>query len=182
GVAARARGHRLLARAAPRPRLGHGLPRGHENGGRPRRAAPAQARPAGAHSYGPRRRLQSRPGMSRLDSLRTRLFAATFLAVVLSIGLSLAIGAVLTRREVERATLRGLANQADLLATNERKRSLLPLSRLDALQSYLSRQGERAETAKLDGSSPYFPADKAGLVRKGRRVQGTITIDGVRYF
>ena len=35
--------------------------------------------------------------MSRLDSLRARLFAATFLAVVLSIGLSLAIGAVLTR-------------------------------------------------------------------------------------
>jgi two-component system, OmpR family, sensor kinase len=120
--------------------------------------------------------------MSRLDSLRTRLFAATFLAVVLSIGLSLAIGSVLTRREVEKATLRGLANQADLLATNERNRSLLPLSRLGALQPYLSRQGERAEKAKLDGSSPYFPADKAPLVRKGKRVQGTIRVDGERYF
>jgi two-component system sensor histidine kinase BaeS len=120
--------------------------------------------------------------MSRLDSLRTRLFAATFLAVVLSIGLTFALGAVLTRREVERATLRGLANQADLLATNEQKRSLLPLSRLDALQSYLSRQGERAEATSLDGTSPYFPADKAPLVRKGRRVQGTIRIEGERYF
>jgi signal transduction histidine kinase len=120
--------------------------------------------------------------MSRLDSLRTRLFAATFLAVVLSIGLSLAIGAVLTRREVEKATLRGVANQADLLATNEQKRSLLPLSRLDALQGYLSRQGERAEKAKLDGSSPYYPSEKAPLLRKGKRVQGTIRVDGVRYF
>jgi two-component system, OmpR family, sensor kinase len=120
--------------------------------------------------------------MSRLDSLRTRLFAATFLAVVLSIGLSLAIGSVLTRREVEKATLRGLANQADLLATNERNRSLLPLSRLGALQPYLSRQGERAEKAKLDGSSPFYPAEKAPLLRKGKRVQGTIRIEGERYF
>jgi signal transduction histidine kinase len=120
--------------------------------------------------------------MSRLDSLRTRLFAATFLAVVLSIGLSLAIGAVLTRREVEKATLRGLANQADLLATNEQKRSLLPLSRLDLLQPYLSPQGERAEKAKLDGSSPFYPPEKAPLLRKGKRVQGTIRIEGERYF
>ena len=120
--------------------------------------------------------------MSRLDSLRTRLFAATFVAVVVSIGVSLAIGVVLTRREVERATLRGVANQADLLATNERKRSLLPLSRLDALRPYLSRQGERVEKAKLDGSSPYLPADEAAKVRKGGRVQGTIRVGGERYF
>src|ERR687884_74632 len=108
-MAARACGHRLLAGAAPRPRLGHGLPRRHADGRRPRGAAPPQARPAGADPHGPRRRLQSRPGMSRLDSLRTRLFAATFLAVVLSIGLSLAIGAVLTRREGEKAARRAPA-------------------------------------------------------------------------
>ena len=120
--------------------------------------------------------------MSRLDSLRTRLFAATFVAVVLSIGVSLAIGVVLTRREVERATLRGVANQADLLAANEAKRSLLPFSRLDELRPYLKRQGEEVVPAKLDGSSPYVPADQVEKLRRGHKAQGTVTVEGTRYF
>jgi signal transduction histidine kinase len=120
--------------------------------------------------------------MSRLDSLRTRLFAATFLAVVLSVGLSLAIGSILTRREVERATLRGVANQADLLAARERN-VLLPLSKLEVLRPFLHKQGEQVVAVKkLDGSSPYLPPEEAAGVRRGHRIQGTITIDGERYF
>ena len=40
-----------------------------------------------------------------LPSLRTRLFVAVALVVVLSVGLTLGIGLVLTRRSVKRANL-----------------------------------------------------------------------------
>jgi hypothetical protein len=47
--------------------------------------------------------------VTRRRSLRTNLFVAIVLVVVLSIGLMLVVGAVLTRRQVEHATLEGLA-------------------------------------------------------------------------
>ena len=119
--------------------------------------------------------------MIRLDSLRTRLFAAIVLIVVLSVGLSLVLGALLTRREVERATLRGLANQADLLAARENK-AVLPFARLPALRPSLKRQGELVIEARLDGSSPWLPRDRIADVREQKRVQGTETVDGTRYF
>jgi signal transduction histidine kinase len=117
----------------------------------------------------------------RLDSLRTRLFAAIVLIVVLSVGLSLLLGALLTRREVEKATLRGVANQADLLAARENN-ALFPFARLPALRPYLERQGEVVIEARLDGSSPWIPRDKIAAIRQHKRVQGTETVDGTRYF
>jgi two-component system OmpR family sensor kinase len=117
----------------------------------------------------------------RLDSLRTRLFAAIVLIVVLSVGLSLLLGALLTRREVEKATLRGVANQADLLAARENN-ALFPFARLPALRPYLKRQGEVAIEARLDGSSPWIPRDKIAAIRARKRVQGTETVHGTRYF
>jgi two-component system, OmpR family, sensor kinase len=117
----------------------------------------------------------------RLDSLRTRLFAAIVLIVVLSVGLSLLLGALLTRREVERATLRGLAYQADLLAAREGE-AVVPFARLPQLRPYLARQGELIVEARLDGRSPWIPRDKIDDIRERRRVQGTETVDGTRYF
>ena len=119
--------------------------------------------------------------MIRLDSLRTRLFAAIVLIVVLSVGLSLVLGALLTRREVERATLRGLAFQADLLAAREGE-AVVPFARLPKLRPYLARQGEFFVQARLDGSSPWLPRDKIADVREQKRVQGTETVNGTRYF
>ena len=61
-------------------------------------------------------------------SLRARLLAAIAVVAVLSVALAVAIGAALTRREIERTTLRDLSAQADLLASRERQ-ALLPFSR-----------------------------------------------------
>ncbi|HEX6702043.1 MAG TPA: HAMP domain-containing sensor histidine kinase [Gaiellaceae bacterium] len=119
--------------------------------------------------------------MIRLDSLRTRLFAAIVLIVVLSVGLSLLLGALLTRREVEKATLRGVANQADLLAARENQ-AVLPFARLPAYRDALARQGELVINARLDGSSPWVPRDKIAPIRAKKRVQGTETVNGTRYF
>ena len=61
-VLPRASGHRPLARAAARSRLGHDVPRRHAHRRRARRAAAAQARRPGGDPHGARRRLQARPG------------------------------------------------------------------------------------------------------------------------
>src|SRR3989442_13558341 len=77
-------------------------------------------------------------------SLRTRLFAAIVLVVFCSGALPLALGAVLTRQQVERATVADIAHQADLLAERERS-ALLPCVHLSALRPFLERQHGRVE-------------------------------------
>ena len=54
-------------------------------------------------------------------SLRARLFAATLAALALTLALTIAIGAVLTRRQVDRAQAAALAARADDLAVQRRR-------------------------------------------------------------
>ena len=114
-------------------------------------------------------------------TLRARLFVAIAAVAALSVALAFTVGAVLSRRTVERNTLRDVAAQADLLAERERV-ALLPFKGLRSLEPFLARQGQRVVKAPLDGSSPYLPADRAEQVRRGRPLDGTITVDGTRYF
>ena len=72
-------------------------------------------------------------------------FLTTTLAVLVAVGITLALGAALTRREVERTALGDLAHQADLLAGRERA-ALLPLAHLDSLRPFLRKQGEQVAT------------------------------------
>ena len=87
-----------------------------------------------------------------IRSLRAQLFAAIALVALLSLALALALGAILTRRAVERNTLRDVSAQFDLLAERERE-ALVPFSRLKSLQEFLDRQDERVVQLRLDGSS-----------------------------
>ena len=115
-----------------------------------------------------------------MSSLRARLFLAIALVALLSLGLALAIGAVLTRRAVERNTLKDVAAQFDLLAERERE-ALLPFSRLPALRPFLARQQEQVIRVPLDGSSAFLPADEALRLRRGAALNGTVEVDGTRY-
>ena len=56
-----------------------------------------------------------------MKSLRARLFTATLAALALTIALTLAIGAVLTRRQVDRSQGANLARRADDLAQQRRE-------------------------------------------------------------
>jgi two-component system OmpR family sensor kinase len=114
-------------------------------------------------------------------SLRARLFAAIAAIVVLSVGLALAIGAVLVRREAERSTLRSVARQADVLARTEADR-IFPFGQLESLNATLALQDERVEQEPLDGTSPYLPEPQASRVRAGERLQGRITVAGREEF
>jgi two-component system sensor histidine kinase BaeS len=113
-------------------------------------------------------------------SLRGRLFAAIAVVALLSLALALALGAILTRRAVERNTLRDVSAQFDLLVERERE-ALVPFSRLRSLQEFLDRQDERVVQVPLDGSAELLPPDRARLLRRGVRLDGTLESDGTRY-
>jgi len=116
-------------------------------------------------------------------SLRTNLFVAILLVVALSIGLMLVVGAVLTRRQVEHATLEGLAHQADVLTARE-VIAIAPLAHLKPLnQTVLKKQQERAVGIyNLRRPTPYLPGDLLGRVRGGEDLNGTVRIHGTEYF
>ena len=119
--------------------------------------------------------------MKRRWSLRTSLFVATVLVVALSVGLMLVVGAILTRRQVEHATLDGLAHQADVLAAREVV-TVLPLGHLQALNKVLRKQQEHAYGVLLRRPSPYLPGDLLARVRRNEDVNTTTTINGTDYF
>ena len=116
----------------------------------------------------------------KLTSLRARLFAAIAVVALLSLALALALGAVLTRRAVERNTLRDVSAQFDLLVERERN-AILPFSRLPSLQEFLQRQDQEVLRVPLDGSSALLPPDRAARLRRGARLDGTIESEGTRY-
>jgi two-component system sensor histidine kinase BaeS len=113
-------------------------------------------------------------------TLRARLFAAIALVALLSLALALALGGFVTRRAVERNTLRDVSAQFDLLVERERE-AILPFSRLRSLQEFLDRQDERVVRVPLDGSSTLLPPDRAARLRRGARLDGAIETDGTRY-
>lgn len=115
-----------------------------------------------------------------MRTLRARLFAAIALVALLSLALALALGAVVTRRAVERNTLRDVSAQFDLLVERERE-AILPFSRLRSLQEFLDRQDERVLQVPLDGSSALLPPEQAAQLRRGVRLDGAIETDGTRY-
>jgi signal transduction histidine kinase len=114
-------------------------------------------------------------------SLRTHLFAAIGAIVVVSVGITLAVASVLTRREVQRSAHRDLVRQADLLAERERV-ALLPFSRLPELKRILAAQHERVEGPFLRRPSPYLPESARARLRRGDPADGTITVGGTTYF
>jgi two-component system sensor histidine kinase BaeS len=117
----------------------------------------------------------------RARSLRTQLLAAIAVVVLLSGAISLAVGAVLTRRAVERSILEDVSQQVDLLAERERI-ALLPLGHLESLRPFLARQHERAVVAPLDQPSKYLSADAVASLRTARRSNGTLSVDGKNWF
>jgi len=109
----------------------------------------------------------------RGSGLRSRLFRAIAVVVLICVALTIGLGLVLTRRAVEQATLQDLAHQADLIAGSQRT-ALSPLTHLPDLKPYFARQQERALT-----SSARLPGWAQEKLAAGEPAQGSVTIDGV---
>ncbi|MGB2954255.1 MAG: HAMP domain-containing sensor histidine kinase [Gaiellaceae bacterium] len=119
--------------------------------------------------------------MSPRWSLRTHLFAATSAVVAISLGITLLVGGVLTRREVQRATLLDLSHQADLIAARERT-ALLPLARIKELLPDFKRQDEIPAIASLARPSKYLSQANIVELRRNKSLNGTVDVDGKTYF
>jgi signal transduction histidine kinase len=112
-----------------------------------------------------------------VNSLRTRLFRAIALIVLLCVALTFTVGLVLTRRAVDAATLKDLSHQADLLAGQAQTGQLVPLIHLPALQPYLDRQHESTLT-----NTGALPDWARAAVKQGKPADGTVTLNGQGFF
>ena len=114
------------------------------------------------------------------QTLRRQLFLSILLIVALSVGVTFAVGLVLTRRSVEHANLDDLGHQADLLARREQG-ALYAFSNVASLKPFLQRQHERLDVFTLDAPPPYLPDDVAAQIRADRPARGSLDVDGRRY-
>ena len=101
-----------------------------------------------------------------MKTLRGRLFVAVLAAIVVSVALTVAIGATLTRRTADRSTRVNLAHRADLLAAEEQQQPSY------IAENYLA-DNVRVIVDRRAAMKRYVRADRAA--------NGTLTIDGTRY-
>ena len=104
----------------------------------------------------------------RGSGLRSRLFRAIGVVVLICVALTIGVGLVLTHRAVKRATLQDLAHQADLIAKTQEK-GLGSRATLVKLKPYFKRQHE---SYSLDPS--ILPASAQEQLRQHKAVQGTV--------
>jgi signal transduction histidine kinase len=113
-----------------------------------------------------------------MTSLRTRLFQAIALTVALCVGLTVAVGLVLTRRAVDRATLNDVSHQADLIARSQDVKSTIsPLTNLPSLQPYFDKQ-HLSYLRNIEALPQWAKDDLA----RGRAADGSVTLNGDAQF
>jgi two-component system sensor histidine kinase BaeS len=103
------------------------------------------------------------------SSLRSRLFQAIGVVVLICVALTIALGLVLTRRAVEKATLRDLAHQVDLIHDFE---GIHGASSLPPLP--------KGQHESLVTNRRILPASARHRLHEG--VQGTVTYNGQAYY
>jgi two-component system sensor histidine kinase BaeS len=117
----------------------------------------------------------------RGSGLRSRLFRAIGVVVLICVALTIGLGLLLTQRQVERAKLRDLANQAELIATVQGG-SVSQLKNLPKLPRSF-RRGQHEKTLKLPAKAPrILPAHAQERLRQGLPAQGTMSYHGVAVY
>ncbi len=111
-----------------------------------------------------------------MTSLRSRLFQAILLVVVICIGLTLAVGLVLTRRAVDRGALRDVSHQADLIAGSQGT-GIVVTPHFKQLAPYLKQQHERSSA-----KASLLPQSAQARLRHGKSADGSVTLNGKAYF
>jgi two-component system sensor histidine kinase BaeS len=113
----------------------------------------------------------------RGGGLRSQLFRAIGVVVLICVALTIALGVVLTRRAVEKATLKDLSHQVGLIAPNLRNAND-PRTALKKLKPYFRLQHEQALTRRA-----ILPARARERIARKLPAQGTLTYNGhAEYF
>jgi signal transduction histidine kinase len=110
-----------------------------------------------------------------VSSLRARLFLGAASAVLVSIVLTVGIGALLVRRSATQQARRSLDRQADLLAVQERAAPNTS-ARITNLGLFLATQEQRLSIVSLDQAALLLPPASAAALRSGRPADGSVTI------
>jgi two-component system sensor histidine kinase BaeS len=111
-------------------------------------------------------------------SLRSRLFQAIAVVVILCVALTIGLGLVLTRRAVEKATLKDLSHQADLIAPTLRNTTSTAQNSLAALNPFFKPQGELA----FYNPQGILPAPATMLLSHNEPADGTLTYANRSYY
>ncbi len=111
-----------------------------------------------------------------MTSLRTRLFRAIALIVLLCVALTIAVGLVLTRRAVEAATLHDVEHQAALIYARER-RAVSAYTNLEPVRPTLLRQHERYEL-----HISFLGESARRRLAHGLPASGSVTFQGRSYY
>lgn len=114
--------------------------------------------------------------MRNRAGLRSRLFRAIALVVLLCVGLTIGLGLYLTRRAVDDATLSDVEHQAALIATREQA-AVSAYTDLVQVEPLMQKQHERYT---LDPS--FLPASAQEKLAAGQPTKGTVTWQGTRYY
>ena len=111
-----------------------------------------------------------------------RIFLATVLIVIASIGVAFGVGVLLTRNAVETANIDGLNRQAELIK-NQEESAILPFSaaRQSRLRSFLAKQHEQITVFPLRQPPLYLPESLYADLLTLKAAKGTVTKDGTRY-
>ncbi|MGH3001733.1 MAG: HAMP domain-containing protein, partial [Gaiellaceae bacterium] len=109
-------------------------------------------------------------------SLRSRLFRAIGLVVLLCVALTIGLGLVLTLRAVDDATLSDVEHQAALIASREQA-SVSAYTDLVQVEPLMARQHE---SYSLDDS--FLPTDVRAKLQAGTAAGGTVSWQGTRYY
>lgn len=112
------------------------------------------------------------------SSLRARLFQAIGVVVIICVALTIGLGLVLTRRAVEKATLKGVSNQADIIQALQSNSS----GTLPQISKALQEQHER-----LIRDTTIIPEpEQSRLLRSTAAhsypVDGTLVLGGITYY
>jgi two-component system sensor histidine kinase BaeS len=111
--------------------------------------------------------------------LRSRLFQAIGVVVLICVALTIGLGLVLTRRAVERATLQDLTHQADLIAPSLQS-AVSAQATLVNLEPFFKQQDERP---LLLQTPAILPVAARARLSPNEAVSGTLTYRGVpEYF
>jgi signal transduction histidine kinase len=112
----------------------------------------------------------------RGSGLRSRLFRAIGVVVIICVAFTIGVGLVLTRRAVQRATLNDLAHQADLIAAAQRN-SVSSLRTLPSrITTILNKQHEHLLFHRSD-----LPPWAQERLAHGQPVQGTMSYGAADY-
>jgi two-component system, OmpR family, sensor kinase len=113
----------------------------------------------------------------RGSGLRSRLFQAIGVVVLICVALTIGLGLVLTQREVKRSALRDLAHQLDLIAASQGVSSVQSLQ--PRVQNTLNQSPQHEVFLYKRRDLP--PAARKRLARK-HPVQGTMSFGGDQYY